>query len=70
MDVIQIFCESLACTDRQTTVITNGGNPKLKTWLCPTCGSKARVRRRLSLIAYQAERLDHDAMIKRLRHWR
>jgi hypothetical protein len=70
MDVIQIFCESLACTDRQATVITSGGNPKLKAWRCPTCGSPARVRRRLLLADYWQEELNNDERIKRLRHWR
>jgi hypothetical protein len=65
----QICCERENCDARESTVITNEGGDK-KAWRCPTCGAKAKVRRRLSLADYQQEQLANDARARRLRDWR
>jgi hypothetical protein len=64
--VIQIYCESRSCDARESTIITSDK----KAWRCPTCGAPAKVRRRLSLAAYQEQLNQDDARIRRLRHWR
>jgi hypothetical protein len=70
--VVEIFCEAPACNARRCTVITAdyGDNPEPKIWLCPACGSKAKLYSKLPIEAYKEQQLASEARARRLRDWR
>jgi hypothetical protein len=70
--ITEIYCESQKCNARESKVVTTdyGDNPEPKAWRCPACGTKAKVHWKLPLAAYEKERRDNEARIRRLRNWR
>jgi hypothetical protein len=65
--VIWIYCKSRSCAARESTIIEEGDRT---VWHCPSCGSLARVRRRISLADYEGELLAAEQRARRLRNWR